>query len=251
MTHASEKKTRGRVLRNRRGVTLVELIAVIAIMGILAVTIGGLLTSASTAYAREKEASSARDIATAVSSAIALRIKKCTRLSLFDGSLDDLLINLEEDEEDKAWNSFGVSANGRLLLGERDVPEEGAPGYSETEYFTGAAVDADKNPFYGKYTIEVRFEPVRTEVPDGETVRENPSLIRIYVIVKTEKGKKAYDPRGHGVPVELLYSNDTRYSDKLLRTHGGVLATETHGNAGDRGFYSYHYSTRLWFTDPE
>lgn len=44
-----------KILKNKKGFTLVEAIAVVAIMGILATVIGGLVTAGTTAYMRQKK----------------------------------------------------------------------------------------------------------------------------------------------------------------------------------------------------
>ena len=55
-----------KILKNKKGFTLVEAIAVVAIMGILATVIGGLVTAGPAAYMRQKEDAAAKDLGTIV-----------------------------------------------------------------------------------------------------------------------------------------------------------------------------------------
>ena len=66
-----------KTLKNKKGFTLVEAIAVVAIMGILATVIGGLVTAGTTAYMRQKENAAAKDLGTIVQN----EIKRAARSS--------------------------------------------------------------------------------------------------------------------------------------------------------------------------
>ena len=59
-----------KILKNKKGFTLVEAIAVVAILGILATVIGGLVTAGTTAYMRQKENAAAKDLGTIVQNEI-------------------------------------------------------------------------------------------------------------------------------------------------------------------------------------
>ena len=67
-----------KILKNKKGFTLVEAIAVVAIMGILATVIGGLVTAGTTAYMRQKENAAAKDLGTIVQN----EIKRAARSSV-------------------------------------------------------------------------------------------------------------------------------------------------------------------------
>lgn len=199
------RENRRAAFPDRRGITLVELIVVIAITGILAVVIGSLLSSASTAYAREKEAASAKEIALDVAKAIRLEIWKSDKVSL--GS----------DGGDNSLSRFDVSGRGRLCL-------------SDEDYFPDAD-ESGKNPFYGRYRVEVRYGAVKNGWDEGKE-----RLLIVYVIVKTENGKTVYNPGRDGVPVRFLKDNNT--DTQVIQVEGDPVYDDR---------YDYYYYDKLWF----
>ena len=76
-----------KLLKNKKGFTLVEAIAVVAIMGILATVIGGLVTAGTTAYMRQKENAAAKDLGTIVQNEIKRAARSSVEVYLQDGDL--------------------------------------------------------------------------------------------------------------------------------------------------------------------
>lgn len=76
-----------KILKNKKGFTLVEAIAVVAIMGILATVIGGLVTAGTTAYMRQKENAAAKDLGTIVQNEIKRAARSSVEVYLQDGEL--------------------------------------------------------------------------------------------------------------------------------------------------------------------
>ena len=76
-----------KLLKNKKGFTLVEAIAVVAIMGILATVIGGLVTAGTTAYMRQKENAAAKDLGTIVQNEIKRAARSSIEVYLQDGEL--------------------------------------------------------------------------------------------------------------------------------------------------------------------
>ena len=76
-----------KILKNKKGFTLVEAIAVVAIMGILATVIGGLVTAGTTAYMRQKENAAAKDLGTIVQNEIKRAARSTVEVYLQDGAL--------------------------------------------------------------------------------------------------------------------------------------------------------------------
>ena len=89
-----------KILKNKKGFTLVEAIAVVAIMGILATVIGGLVTAGTTAYMRQKENAAAKDLGTIVQNEIKLAARSTVEVYLQDGELprDSNIIGVDNNQ---------------------------------------------------------------------------------------------------------------------------------------------------------
>ena len=89
-----------KILKNKKGFTLVEAIAVVAIMGILATVIGGLVTAGTTAYMRQKENAAAKDLGTIVQNEIKRAARSTVEVYLQDGELprDSNIIGVDDNQ---------------------------------------------------------------------------------------------------------------------------------------------------------
>ena len=89
-----------KILKNKKGFTLVEAIAVVAIMGILATVIGGLVTAGTTAYMRQKENAAAKDLGTIVQNEIKRAARSSVEVYLQDGELprDSNIIGVDDNQ---------------------------------------------------------------------------------------------------------------------------------------------------------
>lgn len=149
-----------KTLKNKKGFTLVEAIAVVAIMGILATVIGGLVTAGTTAYMRQKENAAAKDLATIVQNEIKRAARSSVEVYLQDGELprDSNIIGVDNNQATYTMKNAPTgeykmfsSKDGRLVYSTDS-------GKTTQEYFT--STDAEKRAFYGSFTIEVYFKAI-------------------------------------------------------------------------------------------
>ena len=104
------------IIKNKKGFTFIEAIAVVAIMGVLATVIGGLVTSGTAAYMRQKESASAKDIASIVENEISRILTRSKQVYLEDGELPagvctrKVVIDVTEVEE--TYSISGVPFDG-------------------------------------------------------------------------------------------------------------------------------------------
>lgn len=148
-----------KILKNKKGFTLVEAIAVVAIMGILATVIGGLVTAGTTAYMRQKENAAAKDLGTIVQNEIKRAARSSVEVYLQDGALPtaDNMITIGDTQTTYQMknmptkeHSVFFSKNGKLFYAKGNEEPQ--------EYFTSTA--AEKRAFYGSFTIEVYFKAI-------------------------------------------------------------------------------------------
>ena len=181
-----------KILKNKKGFTLVEAIAVVAIMGILATVIGGLVTAGTTAYMRQKENAAAKDLGTIVQN----EIKRAARSSVevyLQGENDNLPSADNEIADDGVLiphtmknmptkeHSVFFSKNGKLFYAKGNEEPQ--------EYFTDPKREAEGRAFYGSFTIEVYFNAI------VNTFDEITS-IKVFCDVSNAKGQKNSSPRG-------------------------------------------------------
>lgn len=196
-----------RALKNKRGVTFIELIAVVAIMGVLSVTIGSLLTSATSAYIRQKESASAKDVSQIVSKEIARKLTSCNSVFLQNGDLpgstySDTDYDYTMDNypfASKPQPSSFYSSDGILVYS-----ESGGPAVS---YFT--TTDAEKTAFYGSYDIELRYTAIQNV--DGDYI-----AVRIYVDVYSD-GKIKYESTD-GKTVTFLEVTNPSFTGSIVHS---------------------------------
>lgn len=150
-----------KILKNKKGFTLVEAIAVVAIMGILATVIGGLVTAGTTAYMRQKENAAAKDLGTIVQNEIKRAARSSVEVYLQDGALprDTNIIGIDDNQTTYTmknaptgeYKMFSSSEDGRLVYSTDS-------GNTTQEYFT--STEAEKRAFYGSFTIKVYFRAI-------------------------------------------------------------------------------------------
>ncbi len=193
-----------KTLKNKKGFTLVEAIAVVAIMGILATVIGGLVTAGTTAYMRQKENAAAKDLGTIVQNEIKRAARSSVEVYLQDGDLptDANVIGIDDTQTTYTMKNaptgeykvFSSSEAGRLVYStDRNKPAE--------EYFTSSA--AEERAFYGSFKIKVYFKAI------VNTFNEITS-VKVFCDVFNAKGQKKFDSPGLEIDfIEADYSQST------------------------------------------
>lgn len=201
------KNAHKRALKNKRGVTFIELIAVVAIMGVLSVTIASLLTSATSAYIRQKESASAKDVSQIISKEISRKLTSCNSVFLQNGDLpgsaySDTDYSYTMDNypfAGKPTPSCFYSDGGILMYS-----ENGAPAVS---YFT--TTDAEKTAFYGSFDINLRYKAI-------QNVESNYIAVRIYVDVYLD-GKIKYESTD-GKTVTFLEVTNPSFTGSIVHS---------------------------------
>ena len=183
---------------------MVEAIAVVAIMGILATVIGGLVTAGTTAYMRQKENAAAKDLGTIVQNEIKLAARSSVEVYLQDGALPtdaNVIVSNENQTTYQMKNAptgeykvFSSSEDGRLMYSTDS-------GKTTEEYFTSS--DAEKRAFYGSFTIKVYFRAI------VNTFKEITS-VKVFCDVYNAKGQIKFDSPGLEIDfIEADYSQST------------------------------------------
>lgn len=176
-----------KILKNKKGFTLVEAIAVVAIMGILATVIGGLVTAGTTAYMRQKENAAAKDLGTIVQNEIKRAARSSVEVYLQDGELLYTMNNAPTGD----YKVFSSSEAGTLVYSTDS-------GNTTQEYFTSS--DAEKRAFYGSFTIEVYFKAIVNSFDEITSVK-------VFCDVFNAKGQKKFDSPGLEIDfIEADYS---------------------------------------------
>lgn len=192
-----------KILKNKKGFTLVEAIAVVAIMGILATVIGGLVTAGTTAYMRQKENAAAKDLGTIVQN----EIKRAARSSVevyLQGENDNLpsadneiadegvLIPHTMKNMPTKEHSVFFSKNGKLFYAKGNEEPQ--------EYFTDPKREAEGRAFYGSFTIEVYFKAIVNTFDEITSVK-------VFCDVYNAKGQIKFDSPGLEIDfIEADYS---------------------------------------------
>lgn len=212
-----------KILKNKKGFTLVEAIAVVAIMGILATVIGGLVTAGTTAYMRQKENAAAKDLGTIVQNEIKRAARSTVEVYLQDGELprDSNIIGVDNNQATYTmknaptgeYKMFSSSDDGRLMYSTDS-------GKTTQEYFT--STDAEKRAFYGSFTIKVYFRAI------VNTFDEITS-IKVFCDVYNAKGQKKFD--SPGLEIDFIEAD---YSQSETKRFKGIFSFEK-GNIGAIG----------------
>lgn len=245
-----------KILKNKKGFTLVEAIAVVAIMGILATVIGGLVTAGTTAYMRQKENAAAKDLGTIVQNEIKRAARSSVEVYLQDGDLptDSNMITIGDTQttyqmKNAPTGEYKVflSKNGKLFYAKGNEEPQ--------EYFT--STEAEKRAFYGSFTIKVYFRAIVNTF--GEI-----TSVKVFCDVYNAKGQRKFDSPGLEIDfIEADYSQSTetkRFKGIFSFEQGNIGAITGDAAAGqyknmlldanykpynnnDKGFKNFYFRT--------
>ena len=205
-----------KLLKNKKGFTLVEAIAVVAIMGILATVIGGLVTAGTTAYMRQKENAAAKDLGTIVQNEIKRAARSSVEVYLQDGELptDSNTITIGDTQTTYQMKNAPTgeykmfsSKDGRLVYSTDS-------GNTTQEYFTDPNREAEGRAFYGSFKIEVYFRAI------VNTFKEITS-VKVFCDVYNAKGQKKFD--SPGLEIDFIEAD---YSQSENRKFIGIFSFE-------------------------
>lgn len=248
-----------KILKNKKGFTLVEAIAVVAIMGILATVIGGLVTAGTTAYMRQKENAAAKDLGTIVQNEIKRAARSSVEVYLQDGDLptDSNMITIGDTQTTYQMKNaptgdykvFSSSEEGRLMYSTgKEEPKE---------YFTDPSREAEGRAFYGSFTIKVYFRAIVNTF--GEI-----TSVKVFCDVYNAKGQRKFDSPGLEIDfIEADYSQSTetkRFKGIFSFEQGNIGAISGDADAGqyknmlldanykpynnnDKGFKNFYFRT--------
>lgn len=209
-----------KILKNKKGFTLVEAIAVVAIMGILATVIGGLVTAGTTAYMRQKENAAAKDLGTIVQNEIKRAARSTVEVYLQDGELprDSNIIGVDNNQITYTMKNAPTgeykmfsSKDGRLVYSTDS-------GKTTQEYFT--STDAEKRAFYGSFTIKVYFKAIVNMFNEITSVK-------VFCDVYNAKGQKKFD--SPGLEIDFIEADYNQSSE--TKRFKGIFSFEQ-GNIG-------------------
>lgn len=200
---------------------MVEAIAVVAIMGILATVIGGLVTAGTTAYMRQKENAAAKDLGTIVQNEIKRAARSSVEVYLQDGALprDTNIIGIDDNQTTYTMKNaptgeykvFSSSEDGRLVYSTDS-------GNTTQEYFTSS--DAEKRAFYGSFTIKVYFRAIVNTF--GEI-----TSVKVFCDVYNAKGQRKFD--SPGLEIDFIEADYSQSSE--TKRFKGIFSFEQ-GNIG-------------------
>ena len=250
-----------KILKNKKGFTLVEAIAVVAIMGILATVIGGLVTAGTTAYMRQKENAAAKDLGTIVQNEIKRAARSSVEVYLQDGELPtaDNLIKIDDNQTTYTMKNaptgeykvFSSSEEGRLVYS----TDSGKTTENTKDYFTSSA--AEERAVYGSFTIKVYFRAIVNTF--GEI-----TSVKVFCDVYNAKGQRKFDSPGLEIDfIEADYSQSTetkRFKGIFSFEQGNIGAITGDAAAGqyknmlldanykpynnnDKGFKNFYFRT--------
>lgn len=223
---------------------MVEAIAVVAIMGILATVIGGLVTAGTTAYMRQKENAAAKDLGTIVQNEIKRVARSSVEVYLQDGALPtaDNMITIDDNQTPYTMKNpptgeykvFSSSEAGRLVYS----TDSGKTTENTKDYFTSSA--AEERAFYGSFTIKVYFKAIVNMFNEITSVK-------VFCDVYNAKGQKKFDSPGLEIDfIEADYSQSTeakRFKGIFSFEQGNIGAIEGNADAG------YQYNNMLLKAD--
>lgn len=238
---------------------MVEAIAVVAIMGILATVIGGLVTAGTTAYMRQKENAAAKDLGTIVQNEIKRAARSSVEVYLQDGALprDTNMITIGDTQTTYQMKNaptgeykvFSSSENGRLMYSTGNEEPK--------EYFTDPSREAEGRAFYGSFTIKVYFRAIVNTF--GEI-----TSVKVFCDVYNAKGQRKFDSPGLEIDfIEADYSQSTetkRFKGIFSFQQGNIGAIGPDGdgwkynnmllvenyklyNNNDKGFKKFYFRT--------
>ena len=236
---------------------MVEAIAVVAIMGILATVIGGLVTAGTTAYMRQKENAAAKDLGTIVQNEIKRAARSSVEVYLQDGDLprDTNIITIGDTQTTYQMKNaptgdykvFSSSEGGRLMYSTgKEEPKE---------YFTDPSREAEGRAFYGSFTIKVYFRAIVNTF--GEI-----TSVKVFCDVYNAKGQRKFDSPGLEIDfIEADYSQSTetkRFKGIFSFEQGNIgaitgssdawqynnmLLVENYKPENEKGFKNFYFRT--------
>lgn len=247
-----------KLLKNKKGFTLVEAIAVVAIMGILATVIGGLVTAGTTAYMRQKENAAAKDLGTIVQNEIKRVARSSVEVYLQDDALPtaDNMITIDDNQTPYTmknaptgeYKMFSSSEYGRLVYSTDS-------GNTTQEYFTDPNREAERRAFYGSFTIKVYFRAIVNTF--GEI-----TSVKVFCDVYNAKGQRKFDSPGLEIDfIEADYSQSTetkRFKGIFSFEQGNIgaitgssdvwqynnmLLVENYKPENEKGFKNFYFRT--------
>lgn len=247
-----------KILKNKKGFTLVEAIAVVAIMGILATVIGGLVTAGTTAYMRQKENAAAKDLGTIVQNEIKRAARSTVEVYLQDGELpkDSNIIVADDNQTTYTmknaptgeYKMFSSSEEGRLVYSTDS-------GTTKQEYFTDPNREAERRAFYGSFTIKVYFRAIVNMFNEITSVK-------VFCDVYNAKGQRKFDSPGLEIDfIEADYSQSTetkRFKGIFSFEQGNIgaitassdvwqynnmLLVENYKPENEKGFKNFYFRT--------
>ena len=247
-----------KILKNKKGFTLVEAIAVVAIMGILATVIGGLVTAGTTAYMRQKENAAAKDLGTIVQNEIKRAARSSVEVYLQDGELpkDSNIIGVDDNQTTYTmknaptgeYKMFSSSEDGRLVYSTDS-------GNTTQEYFTDPNREAERRAFYGSFTIKVYFRAIVNTF--GEI-----TSVKVFCDVYNAKGQRKFDSPGLEIDfIEADYnqSSETKRFKGIFSFQQGnigaigpdgdvwqynnMLLVENYKPENEKGFKNFYFRT--------
>lgn len=202
---------------------MVEAIAVVAIMGILATVIGGLVTAGTTAYMRQKENAAAKDLGTIVQNEIKRAARSSVEVYLQDGALPtaDNMITIDDNQTPYTmknaptgeYKMFSSSDDGRLVYSTDS-------GTTKQEYFTDPNREAERRAFYGSFTIKVYFRAIVNMFNEITSVK-------VFCDVYNAKGQKKFD--SPGLEIDFIEADYNQSSE--TKRFKGIFSFEQ-GNIG-------------------
>lgn len=210
-----------KILKNKKGFTLVEAIAVVAIMGILATVIGGLVTAGTTAYMRQKENAAAKDLGTIVQNEIKRAARSTVEVYLQDGKLprDSNIIGADDNQTTYTMKNAPTGEYKMFSSEEGRLMYSTDSGTTKQEYFTDPNREAERRAFYGSFKIEVYFRAIVNMFNEITSVK-------VFCDVYNAKGQKKFD--SPGLEIDFIEAD---YSQSETKRFKGIFSFEQ-GNIG-------------------
>ena len=211
-----------KTLKNKKGFTLVEAIAVVAIMGILATVIGGLVTAGTTAYMRQKENAAAKDLGTIVQNEIKRAARSTVEVYLQDGELprDSNIIGADNNQATYTMKNAPTGEYKMFSSDEGRLVYSTDSGNTTQEYFTDPNREAERRAFYGSFTIKVYFKAIVNMFNEITSVK-------VFCDVYNAKGQKKFD--SPGLEIDFIEADYNQSSE--TKRFKGIFSFEQ-GNIG-------------------
>lgn len=211
-----------KILKNKKGFTLVEAIAVVAIMGILATVIGGLVTAGTTAYMRQKENAAAKDLGTIVQNEIKRAARSTVEVYLQDGKLprDSNIIGADDNQTTYTMKNAPTGEYKMFSSEEGRLVYSTDSGTTKQEYFTDPNREAERRAFYGSFKIEVYFRAIVNMFNEITSVK-------VFCDVYNAKGQKKFD--SPGLEIDFIEADYNQSSE--TKRFKGIFSFEQ-GNIG-------------------